>query len=201
VAPQETATESPVQERPPEAQTDPIAAATVETAPSSEVVPVETVPSSEVVPVATVPEAVAAPVETPTIPTGEVVGSANSNPEAVMDLSIPTAGNATGKVTAEDLGLKLEQAVETEKKNTDEEYVVQPDYLEAGRGLIYNCAGKHWACVNKDNYVQCHKNQQWTTKMGKTKECVTVNVYASNEDCQIIHIHNVNTHAKPGNCE
>lgn len=42
------------------------------------------------------------------------------------------------------------------------------NYQITGRGLIYNCKGKHWACVDKANYMRCRS----LAKSG-SKDCVT----------------------------
>ncbi len=52
------------------------------------------------------------------------------------------------------------------------------NYQAVGRGLIYNCRGKHWACVDKSNYVKCQK----LSKSG-LKECMTKGVLKTNDAC------------------
>ncbi|MBI2521857.1 MAG: hypothetical protein HYV97_15685 [Bdellovibrio sp.] len=79
-------------------------------------------------------------------------------------------------------------------------YSPPPSYDELGRGLVYNCKGKHWACVNQDAYTACKNNMNWNTTNGKPQECVTANVYATDEDCKLIQLHNINTLAKTDFC-
>lgn len=66
------------------------------------------------------------------------------------------------------------------------EYIAPPTYERTGRGLVYNCVGKHWACVDKLSYFQCRGNEVWNSKNGKNAECVIKNVYASDKDCSTI---------------
>ena len=42
-----------------------------------------------------------------------------------------------------------------DKITEQKEYIKPPSYERVGRGLVYNCAGKHWACVNKRSYFSC----------------------------------------------
>ncbi|MBF0297163.1 MAG: hypothetical protein HQK51_00465 [Oligoflexia bacterium] len=58
-----------------------------------------------------------------------------------------------------------------------------PNYNSKGRGLVYNCKGKHWACLNKEHYFQCKSNQIWSKQKNTSPTCVIFEVYASEEDC------------------
>lgn len=64
----------------------------------------------------------------------------------------------------------------TQMINKDVNEVV--NYQAAGRGLVYNCRGKHWACVDKSNYVKCQK----LSRSG-LKECMTRGVLKTNDAC------------------
>ena len=72
-------------------------------------------------------------------------------------------------------------------------YTAPPSYTRAGRGLVYNCKGLHWACVDKLSYLQCHENFKWAKRNKKPPECATKNVYASPADCEIVQSHFVST--------
>jgi hypothetical protein len=76
-----------------------------------------------------------------------------------------------------------------------------PVYTESGRGLVYNCAGRHWACVNKDSFLKCRGNMMWNKQSRKLPECVTRNVYRSSKDCYTIQTHNINTVKNTGFCK
>ncbi|HAZ13979.1 MAG TPA: hypothetical protein DCY86_14415 [Bdellovibrionales bacterium] len=94
----------------------------------------------------------------------------------------------------------IDKVVEQLDKQKALEYVSPPTYEELGRGLVYNCKGLHWACINKDAYFVCRDNMKWNATHTKPKECVTINVYATNEDCEQIQLHNINTREKTEFC-
>ena len=79
-------------------------------------------------------------------------------------------------------------------------YIKPPDYERLGRGLVYNCLGKHWACVDKMAYFQCHKNFFWAVQNKKMPECVPQNVYASSKDCHIVQKYNVDISKETSFC-
>ncbi len=91
-----------------------------------------------------------------------------------------------------------EAPMESEKEI---EYIAPPNYERRGRGLVYNCAGKHWACVDKFSYFQCRENQVWNERNQKPHECMTKNVYASSKDCVTVQTHSINTAADTSFCE
>ena len=72
-------------------------------------------------------------------------------------------------------------------------YVEPPDYLTRGRGLVYNCKGKHWACVDKEDYFRCKDNETWLKKNNKKTECHVLNVYSSSNDCKIMQLHKIHS--------
>lgn len=82
-----------------------------------------------------------------------------------------------------------------------EKYVAAPDYEERGRGLVYNCVGKHWACVNRKAYFQCRKNERWQKQEGKALECHLDKTYASNEDCEKVQKYKVNMNTSTDFCQ
>lgn len=81
------------------------------------------------------------------------------------------------------------------------EYVAPPDYTKYGRGLVYNCRQKHWACVDRSRWFNCKGNLKYTEFYGKEKECFPVNVYSSQRDCRVIQLHNINTNADISFCK
>ena len=83
----------------------------------------------------------------------------------------------------------------------EKDYLAPPSYEVMGRGLVYNCKGKHWACVNRDAYFACRDNMRWNPTHHKPHECYLVNVYATEEDCRLIQIHNINFGEKTDFCE
>ena len=89
-----------------------------------------------------------------------------------------------------------EEEEEKEKDQTEEvwEYTEPPSYEDGGRGLVYNCVGKHWACVEGHSYLQCKKNSRWLKENKKSSECMTINVYDDEKSCHVaqrLHIHRI----------
>lgn len=76
-----------------------------------------------------------------------------------------------------------------------------PAYDQVGRGLVYNCKGKYWACLNKTAYVECNKNMKWNKSKGAAAECVVQNIYSSDEDCAKIQKYNVSTNVATNFCQ
>ncbi len=87
------------------------------------------------------------------------------------------------------------------KIDENSEYTEPPKYEILGRGLVYNCKGKHWACVDKTNYQICFKNMKHNEVNGKPSECVTQNVYANEGDCSTIQRYNVSTNVATSFCK
>jgi len=108
---------------------------------------------------------------------------------------------------AEELALDVSDIVGEIGTPTEEElkgpapFVAAPDYNEVGRGLIYNCKGKHWACVDKNSYFACRDNLKWTKENNKGPECFTKDVYRNEKDCRIIQTHFINSNEDTEFCK
>ena len=95
----------------------------------------------------------------------------------------------------------LEKQVKKDKpKEAKKEYVSPPDYEYKGRGLVYNCAGKHWACVDGPSYKSCEDNFSSTTFKKKKIECYPFNIYTSKKGCESMQNRVVSSNAKTGFC-
>ena len=75
-----------------------------------------------------------------------------------------------------------------------------PPYDQLGRGLVYNCKDKYWACLDKPAYVTCNKNMKWNKSKGNAAECAVSNIYGSEEDCAKVQKYNVSTNASTAFC-
>ncbi|MEA9355228.1 hypothetical protein SHI21_03405 [Bacteriovorax sp. PP10] len=75
-----------------------------------------------------------------------------------------------------------------------------PAYDQLGRGLVYNCKDKYWACLDKPAYVTCNKNMKWNKSKGNAAECAVSNIYGSEEDCAKVQKYNVSTNASTDIC-
>lgn len=183
--PQETPTATPVAENTPsEVKEIPIA---------STPLPESTVLAEEV--------ATPIPVLTPEV-TPDVAVTSTPLPEKTPEVvSTPVMMSPVGEKESQksdgDLSSKLTEMVTAEvtpapKKLEVTEYVSPPDFGTLGRGLVYNCKGKHWACVDKDSFLKCRQNEVWQKNHGKLPECAARNVYSSIDDCKIVQTHNIN---------
>jgi cytoskeletal protein RodZ len=76
-----------------------------------------------------------------------------------------------------------------------------PPYDVLGRGLVYNCKDKFWACIDKPNYVTCNKNMKWNKSRGNPQECVIQSVYSSDEDCIKVQKYNVSSNQPTSFCQ
>lgn len=108
----------------------------------------------------------------------------------------------TSKVTNDKENIPKKKEVKLEDKIVvDDVYTPPPAYDQLGRGLVYNCKERYWACVDKAAYVACNKNMRWNTGKGKSSECVVQNVYNTDEDCGIIQKYNVSTSKETSFCK
>lgn len=92
------------------------------------------------------------------------------------------------------------QANKSDVKNNKKEYVAPPDYEFKGRGLVYNCVGKHWACIDAPSYKVCESNASSTKTLGKSQECYPFNVYDNAKGCQNVQNRMVSSSAKTSFC-
>ena len=103
---------------------------------------------------------------------------------------------ADDSLTSENVLMELEEKLK-EKKAKQEEQIVYatPRYTVKGRGLVYSCKGKHWACVNGENYSKCEKNYNYHQYVKRPSECYPDSVYQSSDDCGMAHQNKIDTNA------
>lgn len=58
------------------------------------------------------------------------------------------------------------------------------DFMRIGRGLIINCAGGHFACVDEISYNDCRLTQKINRANRVTSTCEPYNVYLTEKDCE-----------------
>jgi hypothetical protein len=93
----------------------------------------------------------------------------------------------------------LETQVSAKKKEEASavtSYVSPPDYEYDGKGLAYNCKGKHWVCLDGPSYGQCEKNHQYLSDKNQSKECVPINVYDSTKTCHQLQLKKIVSNEK-----
>ena len=93
-----------------------------------------------------------------------------------------------------------DQATTTEKKTVRTDYVTPPNYENVGRGLVYNCSGQHWACVDAPSYKVCEDNSSSTKFLKKKAECYPFNVYETQSGCEKMQNRMVSSSAKTEFC-
>mgnify|MGYP005689501129 FL=1 len=103
----------------------------------------------------------------------------------VEEVKVPSLGGADSEKQETSMASKIvdDVAVET----------APPPYDQLGRGLVYNCKDKYWACVDKPAYVTCNKNMKWNKSKGNSAECVVQAIYGSDDDCAKVQKYNVST--------
>jgi len=124
-------------------------------------------------------------------------------------IPVPEPDSVDGKVTnTEDNDMTnkiledLEKQVKKDQpKEVKKEYVSPPDYEYKGRGLVYNCAGKHWACIDGPSYKNCEDNFSSTTFKKKTIECYPFNIFDSQKGCELMQNRVVSSNAKTAFCK
>lgn len=138
-------------------------------------------------------------------PAMPAVGESSVEEVKVSDLPMSGMGEGGSSISSSEtnepnLSTPKETSLSS-KIETVSEYVNPPKYETLGRGLVYNCKGKHWACVDKENYQVCFKNMKWNADNGKSSECVTQNVYANEDDCGKVQRYNVSTNVETSFCK
>jgi len=112
----------------------------------------------------------------------------NLDSNSVEEIKIPSLGNKSEESMTSKI---VETLIETPP----------PSYDQIGRGLVYNCKGKYWACVDKATYLICNKNFKYNESVGKDKECVTQSIYASDDDCAKVQKYNVSVNQSTDFCK
>jgi hypothetical protein len=107
-----------------------------------------------------------------------------------------TDENMTDKIL-EDLEKQVKEAAPRAAVTT---YVSPPDYEYRGRGLVYNCVGKHWACIDGPSYRVCEDNSSGTKHLKRSHECYPFNVYQTQSGCEKTQNRMVSSGAKTNFC-
>ncbi|HAZ11490.1 MAG: hypothetical protein A2X86_10930 [Bdellovibrionales bacterium GWA2_49_15] len=86
-------------------------------------------------------------------------------------------------------------------KETKDPYVAPPTYKVWGRGLVYDCIKKEWACVGRYAYLQCRANMKWNVSHNKPHECHIIRVYHTDLDCIMVQLYNITRNVKVDFCK
>lgn len=123
------------------------------------------------------------------VPPGTALGLPSKKEIVIEPTPIKKLGEADEIVSTVKKKSKPSLINMVSKIEKEVEYVAPPSYERSGRGLVYNCSKKHWACVDKFSYLTCRENASWSKENEKSPECMTKNVYSSVEDCHTIQRH------------
>lgn len=117
--------------------------------------------------------------------TGQVEPGLTLTDGQIGDEVIDGAGNQDiTKSILQDLEVKIQSDKKKNKIIGDIKPTDPPTYEINGRGLTYNCAGKHWACVDSVSFKTCEKNYAWNSSQGKAVECYPVKLFNKVENCE-----------------
>ena len=139
------------------------------------------------------------PSPTPDVSVDNTSGESSSSTDSVegQTAQTPSETDVTDKILED-----LEKQVNKEQpKEVQKEYVSPPDYEYKGRGLVYNCRGKHWACVDAPSYKSCEDNFSSVGYLKKNKECYPFNVYDTTKGCELMQNRVVSSNAKTDFCK
>lgn len=134
---------------------------------------------------------------TTTTPDTTMTGPDNATVDSVTGEDTTTNPNNLTDQILKDLE---DQAATTEQKTVKTEYVAPPNYENVGRGLVYNCSGLHWACIDGPSYKTCEDNSSSTKYLKKKAECFPFNVYETQSGCEKMQNRMVSSSAKTEFC-
>lgn len=145
-----------------------------------------------------IPESTAAVSEQPAVSAELPVPTptAEAQTEVETSLNQGTLTPPPQEILQEEAITEIVQQVSTEQPTSPPpkaSSLPAPNYERIGRGLVYNCVGRHWACIDRENYFKCVRSHKNATDNNLQIDCYPSDVYASDEDCKTMQIHNVNT--------
>lgn len=130
----------------------------------------------------------------------EVPESAAEEQNVGVKESVDTVSATENATNLEDKLSEITEELENKEKETLE-YTPAPNYEDYGKGLVYNCKDKHWACVDRKPYLQCEMNYKWSKQNGKAPECSIEKTYSDFKSCRIVQIHYINTVKEAPDCQ
>jgi hypothetical protein len=169
--------------------TEPVVTETIETPATEEVTTEPTITDTEV------------PTEESPAPTPTTEASASESASA--DTVAETKPAQPVPDISEQILADLENQLKEKNKNMPavNQYVIPPDYDYLGRGLVYNCKGKHWACIDAPSYKNCENNFSFLKQQNKSKECYPVSVFQTDRACQFIQKKKVSGNSETSFCQ
>lgn len=127
--------------------------------------------------------------------------------EDIVDITVPADSNPLNNLNNGDMSDQILADLEKQLKekegvsNNVSNYLNPPDYDYLGRGLVYNCKGKHWACIDGPSYKTCESNFSYLKNKNKAKECFPVSVFQTDRACQYIQKKKVSSNSETSFCQ
>lgn len=125
----------------------------------------------------------------------EVVNEQPNTPEEILPQEIidPEMSSDMTKKLLENLQVKLkeEKVVQTEVEALRP--MSAPSYDAVGSGLVYNCKGGHWACIETEEYSKCRQNYAWNKSESIPIECYPLAFLENDFDCGTVQQEKVNS--------
>jgi hypothetical protein len=127
--------------------------------------------------------------------------------EDIVDITVPADSNPLNNLKNEDMSDQILADLEKQLKekegvsNNVSNYLNPPDYDYLGRGLVYNCKGRHWACIDGPSYKTCESNFSYLKNKNKAKECFPVSVFQTDRACQYVQKKKVSSNSETSFCQ
>lgn len=118
-----------------------------------------------------------------------------STPEEIVPQEIvdPELSSDITKKLLENLQVKLKEERVEQKLVEQIRPIGAPSYESAGRGLVYNCSGGHWACIDSGEYQKCRQNYSWNKSESIPMECYPMALLENDFDCGTVQQEKVNS--------
>ena len=97
------------------------------------------------------------------------------------------------KKLLENLQVKLKEERGEQKLVEQIRPIGAPSYESPGSGLVYNCKGGHWACIDSDEYKKCRQNYSWNKSEVIPIECYPMAFLETDFDCGTVQQEKVNS--------
>lgn len=110
-------------------------------------------------------------------------------PQEIID---PEMSTDMTKKLLENLQVKLKEERVVQKDTEPLRPMSAPSYEAAGSGLVYNCKGGHWACIEADEFKKCRQNYGWNKSESIPIECYPLAFLDSDFDCGTVQQEKVN---------
>ena len=119
----------------------------------------------------------------------------------MTEVSQPEVSTDITQKLLEDLEVKLKEEQKEIEMLEVAKPVGQPTYESIGRGLVYNCADGHWACIDVKGYQQCRENYSWNKTRRIPIECYPFAILDNDLDCASVQQEKIDGVSKTNFCK